>query len=143
MNVYLLVGVPGSGKSTFTKKYLSDYIRISQDANNGNKEITKKQAANALEQGKNIVIDRCNMTYKQRAEWIRLALQSGVKAIHCVVLDIDPEEALARIIIRKNHETISEQMSIDDKRQIVYRFYNSFETPLLDEGFTSIVYVRG
>lgn len=143
MKVYILVGCPGSGKSTLAKSSLSHLKRISQDANGGDKALTRKQFIEALQSGNNVVVDRCNMTRGQRREWVNLALYHGVSQIHCIVLDADPEECVHRVNLRPGHETISREMPLDKKREIVYRFYNSFEDPSLDEGFSSITKIRG
>ncbi|GJD08885.1 Transcription factor bHLH140 [Galdieria sulphuraria] len=69
----MLIGIPGSGKTTFAKKLEEKgWCRVCQD-----ELFTRQQCENYtithLLQGKSIVIDRCNVTKEQRAIWINLA----------------------------------------------------------------------
>eukprot|EP01031_Cornospumella_fuschlensis_P028545 gene28545-34457_t len=83
--VLVLCGIPGSGKSTFSKGlcekcdwYASEnaakrhWRSFNQDAL-GSRNAVYREADSALRQGFNIIIDRCNFDLEQRAHWIRLA----------------------------------------------------------------------
>lgn len=147
LKVFILIGIPGAGKSTLVQKikqfYPNDeFVVINQDKL-GSKEVCIETMHAALEVDKNVIIDRCNINSKQRKVWLDITHYYNVKSIHGIFIDVDPEEALARIHLRKNHETINYDMSIEEKRKIVYQFVNTFEYPKLDEGFTSILHIRG
>lgn len=143
MRVIILCGTPGSGKSTYCKEKLSSYTRISQD-DLGSKDACIKAFVEALDQKKDVVIDRCNHSVAQRKVWLNIALQRGVNDISCVYLVVSENEALARVLSRKTHPTISEQMPLEKKMSIVNFFskelYN--EPPGLDEGFSSVLFLR-
>lgn len=96
----------------------------------------------ALRKNQNVIVDRCNMTIEQRSHWINLALEFGAESVVGILLDVHPEECLARIDTRKSHQTIQPSFPLDKKREIVYKFTNSFEVPQLSEGFSSIVVTR-
>lgn len=141
-NVIILVGVPGSGKSTLAIKELPDYIRISQDQL-GSRDACEKAMKHALQYKKNVVIDRTNINKKQRSYFIKIAKQYGVTNIIAIYLEEDKDACVSRIHARQGHETIKENLSLDEKRNIVYNFSKSFEMPSLNEGFKSVVITKG
>jgi len=61
----LMVGCPGSGKSTFTKNHLKNYNRINRDTL---KTMNKclDAAERYMKNGKNVVIDNQNHTIEHR-----------------------------------------------------------------------------
>lgn len=141
MKVILLIGIPGSGKSTICKNWFPKYTRINQDELGDRKKCIAAMHL-ALQKKQDVIIDRCNMTIEQRKHWVNLALEYGAEAITCIVLDVNEEEAIARIHDRKDHPTIQSSMSLEKKREIVYSFGKTAEFPQLSEGFTSIVITR-
>lgn len=141
MNVIILVGLPGSGKSTVATKHFPNYVRVNQDIL-GTRESCLDVARFNLEQNKDIIIDRANINKEQRKYWVNLALGFGAKNVTCIYLDVPEEECIARIHVRKNHETIAEEMPLEKKRSIVYNFNKSFEMPTLSEGFSTVVITR-
>jgi predicted kinase len=141
MKVIIMCGLPGSGKSTLSKNWFPNYFRISQDElGSRNKCIDVMRYA--LDSKTDVLVDRVNNTKSQRKFWLDLALQAGATAITCVYIQVPEEECIARIHERKGHETISSEMSLDKKREIVYNFNKNFEMPTLDEGFSSILITR-
>lgn len=141
MRVVLLVGLPGSGKSTLSKQEFSNYAYINQDSL-GSKDNCVFLYKECLSKNMNIIVDRCNQDKKQRKLWINIALQYGVESVNCIYLDVNEEECIARILSRKNHETILENFPISKKRSIVYKMNKELELPTLDEGFSSILFMR-
>lgn len=139
--VIVLVGLPGSGKSTLAFKDYNAYVRVSQDVL-GNRQKCIDECHRALASGESVVIDRTNIDRSQRSHWINLASYYGVKA-KAVYLEADIDECVSRIHLRKGHETIKENMSLDEKRRIVSMFYKSFEMPSLSEGFEEIIIKKG
>lgn len=137
--VLVLCGFPGSGKSTYCKE-LPNHVRINQDEL-GSRDACLREAAQALDAGKSVVIDRCNTTREQRRLWTRLAQDFGADT-RCLYLFSDPEECMHRIHERKDHPTIKADMSFEKKREIVAAFVRTFELPSLEEGFGEIILRR-
>jgi predicted kinase len=133
--VLVLVGLPGSGKSCIAKilqnKY--GYVRINQDEM-GNRNACIKAADAALKEGKGVVIDRCNVDVEQRAHWIKLAHEHGLKA-RSVVLSLTKDEAMARILKRKDHPTVKTQA---DAENAMLHMERKWKLPDDSEGFVSL-----
>lgn len=145
--VFILVGVPGSGKSTYVQKLKDHYLNhtwcvINQDKL-GSRNACIDAMHGALDRGESVIVDRCNTTKSQRKLWIDVANYHTTETITVIQLVTDPEECIARIHFRKNHETITEEMPIEKKRQIVYKFFHDAEQITLDEGISNILIVRG
>jgi bifunctional polynucleotide phosphatase/kinase len=141
MNVVILTGLPGAGKSTVCKDWFPNYVRINQDTL-GNRQACIDEMRKQLDQGHDVVIDRVNHTKQQRSFWIDVAKGYPVKTITSVVLAVPEEECIARIHARRDHETISEDMPLEKKKSIVYKFHHEFEMPTLSEGFNTVIIHR-
>jgi len=76
--IVIFVGMPGSGKSSYYNKYLTDHINIEQD-----KLVTRqkvlKQLNTSLKTGKSIVINATNPSQEDREEFYRKALEHNYK----------------------------------------------------------------
>jgi len=86
LELILLVGLPGCGKSTFAKKYYNTYTYINQDIDK-TKEKSKKILLNAIDKKQNIIIDNTNLDYQKRQEIINLVNPSEYD-IKIIVFDI-------------------------------------------------------
>jgi len=64
------MGPPGSGKSTFCKNYLPNFVRVNNDEYNGNSKKSLQKAKQAISDGKNLVIDNTNRDVKTRKDYI-------------------------------------------------------------------------
>lgn len=136
----ILVGPPGSGKSTYCKDYLyGSHVRINQDSL-GSRHMCQLVAETCLESGIDVVIDRCNINKHHRAPFIKLAKQYGY-VIKAICLNTDPKVCEDRVVARQNHETIDEKMPEDKKREIVRNFLKSLESPCHSEGVNDIMYL--
>lgn len=141
MKVVILVGLVGSGKSTFAEKMeIEGYKIINQDIL-GSRDKCLDMMESYLIRGKDIVVDRTNINKKQRLYFTSLAQYYGAE-IECINLIVDPKECLRRINDRNNHPTISVNMPIDKKRSIIEQFQKSYERPELEEGFTRVIFQK-
>ncbi|KAJ4979484.1 hypothetical protein NE237_010264 [Protea cynaroides] len=143
--VVILVGAPGSGKSTFCENVMSaarcPWVRICQDTITNGKSGTKAQclssAAEALKDGKNVFIDRCNLEKEQRAEFVKLG---GLHVdVHAVVLDLPAKLCISRSVARTGHEG---KLQGGKAAMVVNRMLQKKELPKLGEGFSRITYCQ-
>ncbi|KAJ6303469.1 hypothetical protein OIU77_017365 [Salix suchowensis] len=140
----ILVGAPGSGKSTFCERVMGSslrpWTRICQDTINNGKAGTKpqclKRAAAALKEGKSVFIDRCNLDKEQRSDFVKLGCGAQVDA-HAVVLDLPAKLCISRSIKRTGHEG---NLQGGKAAAVVNRMLQKKELPKLNEGFARIVF---
>ncbi|KAG7960897.1 hypothetical protein I3843_10G150400 [Carya illinoinensis] len=139
--VVILVGAPGSGKSTFCEQVMRSstrpWARICQDTIGNGKSGTKaqclKSAASALKGGKSVFIDRCNLDREQRLEFVKLG---GPNVdVHAVVLDLPAKLCISRSVKRTEHEG---KLQGGKAAAVVNRMLQKKEFPKLSEGFTRI-----
>jgi predicted kinase len=149
MELIMLVGIPTSGKSTFSNnpKY-KNYVRVSSD--DILQEIAKEKKAsynaifesnirfaqiammkvlrNAIEDGKSIIWDQTNLTKKQRREKIKQIPAHYKKT--AVYFIIDLKTALERNTTRPGKVIPPE---------VLERMIKQYELPTLEEGFDQII----
>lgn len=140
--VTILVGLPGSGKTTFyEREFAPEFdVRISQDVL-GSKQECFKKTIEVLETGASVVIDRVNFNRNQRRDFINIARRFNAE-VYCVYLVVPIDIALERISNRKDHETIKEDMPLEKKKEIIDQFNGMWQNPSIDEGFESILILR-
>ncbi len=86
--VVILVGVPGSGKSTFCARLIAKsnttWVRVNQDSISNGRRGSKQQclaaAREAVLAGHSCILDRCHQDAQQRSDFIKLAA-----GLHCEV----------------------------------------------------------
>ncbi|XP_051132115.1 transcription factor bHLH140 [Andrographis paniculata] len=144
--VLMLVGLPGSGKSTFCDEVMKlssrPWARVCQDtANNGGKAGTKAQclsvAAASLKDGKSVLIDRCNIDRDQRVDFLNLGDSQTEK--HAVVLDLPPKLCISRSVKRTGHEG---NLQGGRAAAVVNQMNSKKEHPKLSEGFYRITFCQ-
>mmetsp|Transcript_32663 Transcript_32663/g.128335 ORF Transcript_32663/g.128335 Transcript_32663/m.128335 type:complete len:220 (-) Transcript_32663:1739-2398(-) len=129
-HVLVLVGIPGSGKSTFANRLVErGWVRVCQDVL-GTRTECERVATLSVMEGKSIVIDRCNFNSKQREPWGRIA-KSGKCPIGTVVFALAWETCLERVQDRAYHETLTPEKA----EKVVRRMASEMHLPSQREGF--------
>lgn len=102
----ILVGMPGSGKTTYCQTVLTDYVRISQDDGPHTYHGVLRQLGELIFCDESrIVIDRTNPNRHQRHEFAAIAHQAGYR-VKIVYFDIPEGTCLKRIRSRSGHPTL-------------------------------------
>ncbi|KAG8461589.1 hypothetical protein KFE25_001193 [Diacronema lutheri] len=108
----VLVGVPGSGKSTFAaaleRAHGGRVARVSQDDVGGSRsafDAAFAAAVRARASATTILIDKCNVRAEDRTMLLDLAFRPERAA--CVWFDTRADECVARVAARPDHPTIS------------------------------------
>eukprot|EP00913_Durusdinium_trenchii_P019571 g18398.t1 len=160
--VLVLVGLPGSGKTTFAQKLApsgrtirkpvptSDretqlpedrgnsvrWQRICQDLLRS-KEACLRAASKALEEGFSVIIDRTDINVEQRAPWVQLASEKGVAA-HALIFDVpaeDPRECGRRASERRDHEGGLQGAGV---RIVISKLQKMQQAVTAEEGFARV-----
>ena len=133
--VLVMVGCPGSGKSTAAKKLVaSGWARVNQDEM-GTRKVCEQRMEEALKKGQSVVVDRCNFDYMQRHTWVQLASKHGVGCIDAVVFDTAEDICKQRVTEREDHPTIPKGGA---GVAIVEKFRDLMIPPRKAEGFVTI-----
>lgn len=131
----LLVGVPGSGKSTLAKQ-LTGFVSLSQDLLGSRADVIFAMKKN-LNEGKNVIIDRTNISRSQRNFFISEVKDYNVN-ITAVFLDFNMVDCINRIKERTEHETLPSSVGEEKIVEVVKKFQSSLEVPSYVEGINQI-----
>lgn len=143
----LLVGICGSGKSTYAKKYIEQHdntIHLSSDSiraelwgdeatqgdNNEVFSLMQSRAIEALNNGQSVVYDATNITRKDRSYII--ALCPKFVKIECHIIWAPIETCIERDSARER--TVG--------KEVIDRMLKRFQAPYYDEGIDEINIIR-
>lgn len=149
----IMVGIPGSGKSTFARNYIEnetsvptvwvsrDEIRYSLISDKDEyfakeKEVFKifvKKINTALALGKNVIADATHLNVPSRKKLLSNITIPNIQIEACV-MDTSLQECL------NNNEKRSGRARVP--QETILRMFHQFEYPTFSEGFTSISQIK-
>ena len=153
--LFVLVGVPGTGKSTFIERKLLPELSLSTKVISRDKirfqmvgideEYFSKEhqvfeqfiyeIKNSLKENENTIVDATHLNCGSRTKLLR-AIGKSLKDVNVYA-----------IVILNDLETILEQNEQREGREyvprsVIKRMYSQFENPTIEEGFKEIMYYK-
>ena len=146
---YVMVGPPGSGKTSYIRKYLPQALRLSLDdlrlmlsgrpfdlryermVSVLGEALMRVSLSRLKEWRRDCVYDATNVTREVRLRSLAIAQEFDLPAV-AIFADTPMEVALARN--RRRRRKVPED--------VIERFYRLLEPPSIDEGFEEVVVVR-
>ena len=132
----ILVGLPGSGKTTFVRAQLSGHVHVSNDLTKGRARAAARpaaQVAQALAAGRDVVVDNVNARAEDRAPLIAAARAHGARVVG-YVLDTEAGECLRRNRAREGAARVPDVAIFVARKRL--------QPPALEEGFDVLLKVR-
>jgi bifunctional polynucleotide phosphatase/kinase len=129
--VVIMVGYPGSGKSSVAKQICEDenFVLIQGDVYKTSAKMIKA-ALPSIHEGKSVIFDATNSSIKKRSEYIEFAKKHNY-AVVCIHISTPMDEAYKRNKLRDKDKQVP---------KIAYSVYTKYyEVPTIEEGFELIV----
>jgi predicted kinase len=133
--VAILVGLPGSGKTSFVRARLAGHAHVSKDLMRSTRDRNSRQlalVAQALAAGQSVVVDNTNLRSADRAPLIAAARAAGAKAVG-YFFNAAAKECLARNRSREGKARVPD-VAIHIARA-------RLEPPTREEGFDALFIV--
>ena len=147
--IHLIVGIQGSGKSSFAKELSKkENIEIvSTDAIRKNNpgieeykvwEIVYKRMADLIKENKDCIFDATSITKKVRKRFFDSLKAYNVEVnADCYFLDTDVDICVARVS-KRNMDENELYLPVD----VIYSYKERLEIPSVDEGFNKIIVIK-
>ena len=148
--LYITVGLPGSGKSTYVKNFIkdkeieylsSDSLRAVYGKSEEDQTVTplvfghiKRKVDEFLKDGKNVLVDATSVNRKERSDYINTAKKYGAKVV-AIVFKMDRQGLIDR------NKKRGEQGGRVVPDFVIDKMLNKFEEPSYSEGIDVIIYV--
>lgn len=148
--LYIAVGLPGSGKSTYVKNFIkdkeieylsSDELRAVYGKSEEDQTVTsivfghiKRKVDEFLKDGKNVLVDATSVNRKERSDYINTAKKYGAKVV-AIVLKMDRQGLIDR------NKKRGEQGGRVVPDFVIDKMLAKFEEPSYDEGIDVMIYV--
>ena len=148
--IYIAVGLPGSGKSTYAKNFIkdkdieylsSDELRAKFGSGETDQTCTnqvfghiKRKVDEFLKDGKNVLVDATSVNRRERADYINAAKKYGAKVV-ALVFKMDRDGLIAR------NQKRGEQGGRVVPDWVIDKMLAKFEEPSTSEGIDEIIYV--
>lgn len=130
--LYIMMGIQGSGKSTYCRQFLSFAERVNLDSlHTRNKEALL--IADCQNKGIDYVIDNTNPTKEDRARYIPSAKASGYRVVGYFMQSV-LQDCISRNALRNGKERVPDKA--------IVRTSNILELPSFEEGFDELYFVR-
>lgn len=129
----LMIGIQGSGKSTFYHKYLADgYVRVNLDTlKTRNRE--EQLVSECFREGKSFAVDNTNPTRADRQRYIPLAQYWGYKIVGYFM------ESKLQTCIERNDQRSG---SAKKPATAIAATSNKLQLPGFEEGFDELYFVK-
>ena len=148
--LYIAVGLPGSGKSTYAKDFIkgkdieylsSDSLRAVYGKGEDDQTVTpivfghiKRKVDEFLKDGKNVFVDATSVNRRERSDYINSAKKYGSKVV-ALVFKMDRNGLIAR------NKKRGEEGGRVVPDWVIDKMLNKFEEPDFNEGIDVIIYV--
>ena len=148
--LYITVGLPGSGKSTYVKNFIkdkeieylsSDSLRAVYGKSEEDQTVTplvfghiKRKVDEFLKDGKNVLVDATSVNRKERSDYIKTAKKYGAKIV-VIVFKMDRQGLIER------NKKRGEQGGRVVPDWVIDKMLAKFEEPSYSEGIDVMIYV--
>ena len=148
--LYITVGLPGSGKSTYAKEFIkdkeieylsSDELRAVYGKSEEDQTVTplvfghiKRKVDEFLKDGKNVMVDATSVNRKERSDYINTAKKYGAKVV-AIVFKMDRQGLIDR------NKKRGEQGGRVVPDWVIDKMLAKFQEPSYSEGIDVMIYV--
>jgi predicted kinase len=132
----ILIGLPGSGKTSFARAHLASHVHVSKDLMPNVARRDARQLAlvhEALATGRSVVVDNINPRVADRAPLVAAARERSA-AVVGYMLDADVQECLRRNRAREGKARVPDVAIFVNRKRL--------QLPTLAEGFDALYRVR-